>query len=331
MAAELFYLPFATAFTSNGLPAAGAKLYFYLPGTLTPTDVFTTSALTTVHAHPVVADGAGRHAAIYLDGTKTYRMIAKDRDGNTLADVASVIPGTIAGAVNPIWSVATGAAGTSVTITGTYPTQTITIPRGDTGASGALSDGTFGGIAVSGGGTALNVVSGHITLARMANLATDTFIGRDTAGTGVPEALSVATVKTMLSLNNVDNTADTAKPVSTVQQTALDLKQNLIPNIQSVTSNATVTPTFLNDLVSITAQAAALNLANPTGTAQNGWAIAIRIKDNGTARAITYGTQYRALGITLPTTTVVSKTLYLGMVYNSVDTKWDVVSVAQEA
>lgn len=101
--------------------------------------------------------------------------------------------------------------------------------------------------------------------------------------------------------------------------------------VQSVTSASTVTPTFANDGVIITAQAAALALANPTGTAQDMWGIVIRIKDNGTARAITYGTQYRAIGVTLPTTTTVSKTTYLGMVYNSADTKWDVVSVGTEA
>lgn len=103
------------------------------------------------------------------------------------------------------------------------------------------------------------------------------------------------------------------------------------PAIQTVSSSATVTPTFANDQVNITAQAAALNLANPTGTAVPAWGIVIRIKDNGTARAITYGTQYRAIGVTLPTTTVVGKTLYLAMIYNATDTKWDVVAVAQEA
>lgn len=108
-------------------------------------------------------------------------------------------------------------------------------------------------------------------------------------------------------------------------------KYLVAPNIQSVTSAATVTPTFSDDQVNITAQAAALQLANPTGTAVPAWGMAIRIKDNGTARAITYDTQYRAIGVTLPTTTVISKTLYLGMIYNSTDTKWDVVAVAQEA
>lgn len=104
-----------------------------------------------------------------------------------------------------------------------------------------------------------------------------------------------------------------------------------VPQIQSVASSATVTPTFLNDQVNITAQAAGLTLANPTGTAVDGWGIAIRIKDNGTARTIAYDTQYRAIGVTLPTTTVISKTLYLGCVWNVADTKLDVVAVAQEA
>jgi hypothetical protein len=59
--------------------------------------------------------------------------------------------------------------------------------------------------------------------------------------------------------------------------------------------------------------------------------IIIRIKDNGTARAINYGSEYRAMGITLPTTTVISKTLYLAMVRNVTDSKWDVINSLQEA
>jgi hypothetical protein len=107
-------------------------------------------------------------------------------------------------------------------------------------------------------------------------------------------------------------------------------KALLKPLIQSVVSAATVTPTFADDQVNITAQAEALALADPTGTAIDGWGIAVRIKDNGTARAISYSAQYRAVGVTLPTTTVIGKTLYLGMVFNSADTKWDVLAVAQE-
>lgn len=104
-----------------------------------------------------------------------------------------------------------------------------------------------------------------------------------------------------------------------------------VPAIQSVVSSATVTPTFSDDLVTITAQAAALLLANPTGTAIPGLGMVVRIKDNGTPRTITYDTQYRAIGITLPTTTVASKTTYLAMIYNSTDTRWDVLATGTEA
>ena len=103
------------------------------------------------------------------------------------------------------------------------------------------------------------------------------------------------------------------------------------PRVQSVTSSATVTPVNTNDLVKITAQSAALALANPTGTWVEGQPLMIRIKDNGTARAITYGTNYRAIGVTLPTTTVISKTTYLGLIYNATDTKWDVIGVTTQA
>jgi hypothetical protein len=103
------------------------------------------------------------------------------------------------------------------------------------------------------------------------------------------------------------------------------------PAVQTVASASTVTPTFSNDAVKVTALAAACQLLNPTGTAIpfHGWVI--RIKDNGTPRALTYDTQYRAVGVTLPATTVLSKTLYLGCIWNSDDSKVDVVAVAQEA
>jgi hypothetical protein len=103
------------------------------------------------------------------------------------------------------------------------------------------------------------------------------------------------------------------------------------PNVQTVVSAATVTPVFGNDLVVITAQAAGLTLANPTGTWVQGKDLVIRIKDNGTARSIAYDTKYRAIGVTLPTTTVINKTTYLGIVYNSTDDTFDIIGVTTQA
>lgn len=103
---------------------------------------------------------------------------------------------------------------------------------------------------------------------------------------------------------------------------------------QSVVSAATVTPNAdTNDRVIITALAVACQLLNPTPTTMrfDGQRIIVRIKDNGTARALTYDTQYRAMGTALPATTVISKTLYLTFVFNAADTKWDLVKADQEA
>jgi hypothetical protein len=104
-----------------------------------------------------------------------------------------------------------------------------------------------------------------------------------------------------------------------------------IPVVQSVVSAATVTPVATNDIVVITAQAAGLTLANPTGVWVQGQALMIRIKDNGSARTIAYDTKYRAIGVTLPTTTTASKTTYLGVIYNATDDKFDIMGVTTEA
>jgi hypothetical protein len=58
------------------------------------------------------------------------------------------------------------------------------------GGGGGLSDGDYGDISVSGGGAALTIDNGVVTLAKMADLATDRLIGRATAGSGAPEAIT---------------------------------------------------------------------------------------------------------------------------------------------
>jgi len=104
------------------------------------------------------------------------------------------------------------------------------------------------------------------------------------------------------------------------------------PNVQTVIDAATITPVATtDDVVDVTAIAQAFTIAAPTGTVANGQKLLIRIKDNGTARAITWNAIYRAIGVTLPATTVLSKTHYIGAVYNSNATKWDVVAVGVEA
>lgn len=134
---------------------------------------------------------------------------------------------------------------------------------------------------------------------------------------------SASTARTNLGLGTLATQSGTFSGTSsgtnTGDQTYFDAR------VQSVTSSATVTPVSTNDLVKITDQAVGLTLANPTGTFTEGQALMIRIKDSGTAQTIAFGTNYRAIGVTLPTTTVISKTLYLGIIYNSTDSKFDVI------
>lgn len=108
-------------------------------------------------------------------------------------------------------------------------------------------------------------------------------------------------------------------------------KRNLrTPIVQSVTSATTITPVSENEVVVITAQAADFTIANPTGTWSQGQPLKIRIKDNGVSRNITFGSDYRAIGVTLPTATTANKTIYIDIMYNSTATKWDVLYVAKE-
>jgi hypothetical protein len=89
------------------------------------------------------------------------------------------------------------------------------------------------------------------------------------------------------------------------------------------------------DEQAITALANALTISADAGTPTNGQKTIFRFKDNGTARALTWTTgttkSFRAIGVTLPTTTVINKTVYVGCIYNTTDSRWDALAVAQEA
>ncbi|MDL2342313.1 MAG: hypothetical protein QFB87_04530 [Patescibacteria group bacterium] len=99
----------------------------------------------------------------------------------------------------------------------------------------------------------------------------------------------------------------------------------------SVTSSATLTPNVdTTDIFCCTALAVGTTLATPAGTPINGQGLVVRIKDNGGGQSIAYNAIYRAIGVTLPTTTTGGKVIYLGMIYNSQDANWDVLAVGRQ-
>ncbi len=97
------------------------------------------------------------------------------------------------------------------------------------------------------------------------------------------------------------------------------------PRTVTEASNATPTPNAdTTDVHTVTAQAAAAAWGAPTGTPVNGQVLVLRMKDNGTARAVSWNAIYRATTeAALPTTTVLGKELYSYFIYDSTATKWD--------
>lgn len=259
----------------------------------------------------------------------------------TAADLAEFLDDYLPGpqgepAATPNFTASAGAPGTGVVLSGVYPNLNIQVATGPAGASGAGSGDV---IAANNLADLTNIPTARTNLGLAIGVNVQPFdadlatiaANITAAGHALLDDADAAAQRTTLGLGNVNNTSDANKPVSTAQQTALDAKAPLTPREQLLASSATITPTFLNDVVTVTALAVAAQLANPTGTEVVNHGIVVRIKDNGTARALTYDTQYRAVGVTLPTTTVLGKWLYLGMIWNTTDDKWDVVSVAQQA
>lgn len=175
-----------------------------------------------------------------------------------------------------------------------------------TPASGTLTNCTSLPIAGLTASTSTAIGVGSVELGH----ATDTTLTRSAAGVLAVEGVVVPSIS---STNTITN------------------KRNQ-PRITSATSYTTDTGTSLDvsttDIFVITAQAGALKFNNPSGTPVQGEKLLVRIKDNATARALTYDTQFRASSdLALPATTVLSKTLYMLFIYNSTDTKWDLLSV----
>jgi hypothetical protein len=178
------------------------------------------------------------------------------------------------------------------------------------------------------------------------NGSTDTLTANHTSGSGIGLLITKGGNNEGLKVNKTSGSGNAATIIGTLEATTLaktggtsteflmadgSVSTSMTPRVQTVASSATVTATSTNDIVTITAQAVGLTLANPTGTFTEGQSLIFRIKDSGTARSIAYGTNFRAIGVTAPTTTVANKTTYIGCIYNSTDTKFDIIGTCTEA
>ena len=127
----------------------------------------------------------------------------------------------------------------------------------------------------------------------------DEFIIEDSSSSFVKKSIKRKTL-----INPINNNTETAT--------------TLTPNIDEYQQES------VNDL------ATALTIGAPTGTVASGMKLIIRIADNGTAQALTFNAIFRAIGVTLPTTTTANKILYIGCIYSEQGSKWDVIAIKEE-
>jgi len=143
----------------------------------------------------------------------------------------------------------------------------------------------------------------------------------DTANVTAAGALMESEVTNLAQVKAFDTT-DYVTPTGTETLT----NKRTTKRVSTTTSTATLTPSPANyDVYTLTAQAADLTIANPTGTPVIGDTIAIYVTDNATARAISFGTYYKGFGAALPTTTTSGKTLLITAQYYDTNL-WSVLS-----
>lgn len=115
--------------------------------------------------------------------------------------------------------------------------------------------------------------------------------------------------------------------------TATTFSGSVQPRIVSIASSSSITPnSSTTDQYNVTALATNATINAPSGTPVDGQKLVIRVKDNGVARTLSWANTsgaYREVGSTLPTTTAANTSVvyYIGCMYNSQDTYWDVVAV----
>lgn len=166
----------------------------------------------------------------------------------------------------------------------------------------------------------------------------NTVIGNVTPSTGTfttVNKVAITAPATIANLVLIDGTTVTG-PATTdtiVGRATTDTLTNksVVLRVSSQADAASITPNIDSyDEYVQSAQAQALVINNPTGAPTDGQCLLIRIKDNGTARALSFGTNYVAYGSSLSSTTTISKTLLVMSVYNSSTTKWMVMPSIQE-
>ncbi len=158
--------------------------------------------------------------------------------------------------------------------------------------------------------------------------ATDTVVGEAATQTLTNKTLTTPVISSISNTGTLTLPTSTDTLVGRATTDTLTNKRNQ-PRVSSTTSTSTLTPDKSSyDVYYLTAQAAALTIANPTGTPVTGEVLMIYVTDNGTSQTLSFGTEYKAFGQALPTATTVSKTLQIGLQFDG--TNWSTLTATQQ-
>jgi hypothetical protein len=218
---------------------------------------------------------------------------------------------TSAGAGIPTWTTPT--TGTVTSVSGTGTVNGITLSGTVTSTGNLTLGGTLSGVSLT------TQVSGTLPVAN--------------GGTGATTLTGLVVGNGTSAMTTV--TAPSGTVVGTSDTQTLTNKRVNPRAVAAGATSGTITPNGdTTDVFNAFSLTGAITVATPSGTPVDGQRLMLRFEDNGTGRGITWtGTSgaYRAVGVTLPTTTVASKVTYVGCVYNSNDTFWDAIAVATQA
>jgi hypothetical protein len=194
---------------------------------------------------------------------------------------------------------------------------------------GALSGS--GGVVLQSGATltaptlgAASVTSiNRVVVTQPANTATISIANSGTFATsGAYSVTIVPTGTTVLTLPSSGIVATLANPETFENK-------RYKKTVEYAVSSTGLRPSVLYDVFSCTGLAVNTTISVPSGTAYDKQTMIIEIMDTGVAKTLAWS-GYRAVGVTLPTTTVANKLFYAGILYNQSNNQWRVLATSQE-
>jgi hypothetical protein len=178
--------------------------------------------------------------------------------------------------------------------------------------------------------TAVQTISNHTidsSNAIAAAAITSGNVGAANGGTGINSSASNGFATVASGTWSVSKSVPSGTVIGATDTQTMTNKR-IQPRVStSATGNTTPTPNADTDDVYVaTGMTVNMVFGAPTNTATDGQRLLIRIKGTA-ARTLGWNAIYRAsTDLALPTTTITTKTMYLGFVYNSADTTWDLVA-----